>query len=269
MKQLISALLAVLVLLSLSGCRRAAVPAAETTAAPVTETPAPETTTAAPATTAPAAESETAPPSGTAAVTDRAEEGSVEESVGYRLVVPQVSAADPAAAQTINDYYTSVLGKLKDLAAGEVYEQAMNNHTVLMLTSAYETECNRDGVLSLRRSATSADQSGGRDTVTWYAETFNLANGGLYTLGDFFSVPESGYAARLTGAVAAQIGDDPNHAQTYFDNWETLVVSSFDATQFYVTPDAVVVYYQAGALGRDAVFFTIPDKELADILRRP
>lgn len=270
MKRILPAVLAVLLLLSLAACR-AAPPSstAETGTASETGTAAPET---AEQTTAPGAqESETVPAAeGAASVTDAVSEGGVEESVSYRLSVPQVAAENEAAGQTISDYYESVAGKLTDLAYGEVYEQSGESHSVMLLSADYEVPYNRDGILSVLRSVTVSDKTEGAAQSTWYAETFNLRNGGLYTLDDFFSVPEDEYRPRLVQAVRAQIGDDPQHGAKYFDRWQELTQSAFDKNQFYFTGDALAVFYQQGDLGADgSAFFLLPVSGLQDIFRLP
>lgn len=194
-------------------------------------------------------------------MTAEKKEGSVEESVGYNLRTPQASSCASSAAQTINDYYAAAEGKLADFASGELYEQAMNDRTVLNLTSDYTVERNGGGILSILRSAV-VSGGGESDRTTWYAETFNLASGGLYTLDDFFTVPEADYKPLLLKYADPGDADDPKA-------FAAAAEASFDKKRFYVTADALVFFYQPGDLGPPSSFFEVPVALLGDAFQWP
>ncbi len=195
-----------------------------------------------------------------AVVTALVNEGSVEESVGYRLTFPTVSGA--AGAGTINEYYGNAAARLRDLAWGELYEQSLDEHTILNLEADYEVTRNDGVYLSVYRTVS----AGGRTAA--YAETFELATGALLTADDVFDAPEADYQARLVEAVTRLIEEDPEHSQTYSAQWEERAAEAFDHDQFYLTDDAYVVFYQSGELGGAAeTRFPIPFRRIADLLK--
>lgn len=210
--------------------------------------------------TEPAPEPEPVAPSQGAVVTALVNEGSVEESVGYRITFPTVSGA--AGAGTINEFYGNAAARLRDLAWGELYEQSLDEHAVLNLEADYEVARNDGVYLSVYRTV-SVD---GRTVA--YAETFELATGALLTADDVFDAPEADYQSRLTEAVSRLIEEDPNHSQTYSAQWENRITEAFDRDQFYLTDDAYVVFYQRGELGGAAeTRFPIPFRRIADLLK--
>ena len=101
-------------------------------------------------------------PQGDVPVEDLVDQGSVEEIVSYQITVPQITLADAAAAESVNGYYRSAAGKLADYAWGELYESALEDHSVNQLEASYEVGCNQDGMISFFRSAVSTSSTGER-----------------------------------------------------------------------------------------------------------
>ncbi len=278
MKHILPLLLAALLLLSLAACQKTEPEPETPVETPTVETPetpevpaepeAPEVPETPEASEEPEAPAEV--PADTAAVSTMTVADSIEESVSYYLELPEITAADEDVSEILNAYYQSVAGKLKDLAWGEVYEQAIAEHTVLHLDAAYEVMRNDGDILSIYRTVTlDAPMADGLPEVTAYAETFDLKTGGLLTASDFFDADEAAYTERLTQCVAQLISEDPYHDQSYTASWETAVRERFDPTRFYVTDDAYVVFYQDGDLGWfvDAATFPIPWSRLADLVK--
>lgn len=272
MKKHLSVLLAAALLLTLAACKKAETDPQPPVDPPVSEEPETPDPPVSPDGPEEPSEPETpappaaAPEDGAAAVTDAVSEGSVEELVSYQFHQPEITAADASVSQILNDYYASVYGKLSDLCYGEVYEQAIDRHTVLHVTADYQVMCSSGGRLSILRHVTVADQQTGVAEVTAYAETFNLENGGLLTAGDFFDAGEQTYTARLVDCVRRQIQEDPYHDQNYFSQWEDLTQAAFNKDQFYVTDGCYAVFYQENDLGGAAeTVFEIPWSQLEDL----
>ena len=277
MKRLLAALLAALLLLTLSACREEPAPAEPSepeTAAPAE--PAEETPTepedpapAEPAEPAEEPEPETPSPDesdgGAPAVEPLVTEGLVEESVSYRIDSPRVSTGDEATDQILNDYYTAADGKVEDLCWGEVYEEALSAHALYHVESGYAVMRGDASVLSIRREVTVRNLTAGTQQTTLQAETFALPGGGLMTIRDFFTEDPAG---RLVEQVRRQISEDPYHDQNYYPQWSELCESAFRPEQFYVTDGAIVVFYQEGDLGPGGkTVFEIPWDALRDITR--
>ena len=275
MKKQLSVLLAAALLLTLAACKKADAGPQPPVDPPVSEepeTPEPPVSPGGPEEPDEPGEPETpAPPAeppeaGAATVTDAVSEGSVEELVSYQFHLPEITAGDASVSQILNDYYASVYGKLGDLCYGEIYEQAIDQHTVLHVTADYQVMYSSGGRLSILRHVTVTDQQTGVAEVTAYAETFNLENGGLLTAGDFFDADEQTYTARLVDCVRRRIQEDPYHDQNYFSQWEDLTQAAFSKDQFYVTDGYYAVFYQENDLGGAAeTVFEIPWSQLEDL----
>ena len=212
-------------------------------------------------------------PQGDVPVEDLVDQGSVEEVVSYQITVPQITLADATAAESVNGYYRSAAGKLADYAWGELYESALEDHSVNQLEASYEVGCNQDGMLSVFRSAVSTSSTGER-YVTHYAETFATKNGGLLIADDFFTVDQQAYTDVLVSAVTAQIEAMDQKDALFDSGWETTVRQAFDKDQFYLQadPDGMrfVVFYQEGELGEDAPYsFALPVSDLEAIFQLP
>lgn len=289
MKKLIPLLLTAALLMT--ACTKESAPMPEPEPEPPVSQPEP-----APEPSAPAIESEPAPepepepepapepvqtpvPEAAAGVTVRIMEqaGSVEESVSYGIRVPVVDGADGAAA--INAYYEGVAKKLYDMAYGEVYEEALDRHTILELVGDCTVERHDGKLLSVHRSVAVYDMQPGAGEwnvgvqYSEFAETFDVETGGLLTPGDIFDAEQAVYTERLVDNVRRYIrehpGSDSPGSVHWKPEWETLAAERFDPSRFYLTGDAYVVLYEAGELGEGmgTDTFFIPWRQLADILK--
>lgn len=284
MKRWIAGLLAALLIFGLCACREAAAPepdeieeppaAVEPAEKPAQPEPQdPPSQPAQPEPPAPPAESEEPEPPAaeepalsTRTVSGSAEAADADYQVRYTLLLPQLGAAAGDAAGTINAYYESAAKKTEDLC-WELLSQAAEMGQDYEVTEDYTVGRFDEAMLSVLRTVTIRETDTGLERVTYAAETFDLASGGLMTADDFFAVDEGEYAARLAECVRRQISEDPYHDQTYFAQWEDLTERTFSRDQFYITEDAYVVFYQADALGGAAKnVFPIPWRQLEDLL---
>lgn len=275
MKRIIAALLAALMLLTLAACKKDETPV-EPEEPEITEPQEPEETEepeepAEPEEPEQPEEPDTEtqepdqPAEGAAVVEDNVTEGLVEEYVSYRVTVPKISTGSADADQILSDYYASAAGKVEDLCWGEVYEQAMETHTMVHVEADYVVERNDGEVLSIRRTVTVTDLNTNQVQTTLYAETFSLPDGGLMTASDFFTTDPTD---RLVEQVRRVISEDPYHDQNYYPQWSELCQSAFNKDQFYVTDDFYTVFYQDGDLGAGGkTVFEIPWSALQDIVR--
>lgn len=193
-------------------------------------------------------------------------ENSIEDRVTYLITMPSVSTGDSAVDTILNDYYANQTGKLEDLCWGEIYEQAINDHLSFYLTTNFNVEENTPERLSIVRQTIVTNTHTQESTITQQAETFRLSDGALLLANDFFSVDEAAWTNRVVDLVRRSISEDPYHSETMSQQWSDLAYSAFNKDQFYVTPDAFCVFYQDGALGQeDVIDFAIPWTELQGI----
>lgn len=193
-------------------------------------------------------------------------ENSIEDRVTYLITMPSVSTGDSAVDTILNDYYANQTGKLEDLCWGEIYEQAINDRLSFYLTTNFNVEENTPERLSIVRQTIVTNTHTQESTITQQAETFRLSDGALLLANDFFSVDETAWTNRVVDLVRRSISEDPYHSETMSQQWSDLAYSAFNKDQFYVTPNAFCVFYQDGALGQEGVMdFAIPWTELQGI----
>lgn len=118
-----------------------------------------------------------------------------------------------------------------------------------------------DSVISILRTHY-ISMGGASPTTFYFAETFDLNSGKKLTLDDIFSVPAEKYEDRICSLLDEQnrAGETPVEAGGLRDE--------FDANCFYLTEDALVIFYQEGTFGGalDTLQFSISYKDLEDIL---
>lgn len=279
MKKLLAALLAVLLLVSVTGCHKEKTPEEsevpeETVTEPVEEEPDNSLSQEPDTSENPQEQPDNQEPEDTPAtngelgaeLTVVETENSIEDRVTYLITMPSVSTGDSAVDTILNDYYANQTGKLEDLCWGEIYEQAINDHLSFHLTTNFNVEENTPERLSIVRQTIVTNTHTQESTITQQAETFRLSDGALLLAGDFFSVDEATWTNRVVDLVRRSISENPYHSETLSQQWSDLAYSAFNKDQFYVTPDAFCVFYQDGALGQEGViYFAIPWTELQGI----
>lgn len=185
------------------------------------------------------------------------------DAVTFEISLPRVELEDEEIEGIINQYYQDLGDQLYTYATGELGEQLAEPTDTAALRASFEVTYLRDGILSISRRIQSglADESG--DTL--FSETFNLENGGLMILDDFFTVSEEEYTALLTDQVLAALAD----VTGLYGDWEETVVNAFDKNAFYLKDDTLVLYYQAGALGATLQVVSIPVSTLGEAFALP
>lgn len=275
MKKLFAALLAVLLLVGVTGCHKEQTPdEVEVPNETVTEPEQPDTAEEPEQ----PEQSEQEAPQGQehgpatdgelgAELTVVETENSIEDRVVYLITMPTVSTGNSDVDTILNDYYANQTGKLEDLCWGEVYEQALNDHTSFELVTNFSVMENTTERLSILRETILTNVQTEETTITEQAETFRLSDGALLLAGDFFSVDEAAWTNRVVDILRRNISETPGYSESLDPQWSNLLWSAFDKDQFYVTPEGFGVFYQAGALGREeALHFEIPWTELQGII---
>lgn len=202
--------------------------------------------------------------------------GTVEESISYSITVPKLEGSGDGVT-SVNAYYEQLANKLYGMAYGEIYEQSLDQHTILHLSAAFTVKRNDGKLLSIYRSAAVYDMGTGSFNTgvqyAEYAETFDMETGGLLTPSGIFDAEQAVYTERLVENVKRYIrehpGSDSPGSVRWKPEWETLAVERFDPNRFYLTDDAYVVFYDDGDLGEGEGTneFFIPWRQLADILK--
>lgn len=198
-----------------------------------------------------------------AEVHENADEGEVSELVTWDLSVPQVETGNTEVDTILNDYYDNLLHKYRDLAGGEMLEQAAQYGTTGNVESSYSVTYNGGSTLSILRSVTTTVAD--RSETTLYAETFDTATGGLYTAEVLFTAED--YAARLQSCVIDQIS--AGSTELFYEDWRTAVASGFSSDAFFLTEDGYGIFYPADTLCDATIQLVIPYADIADIFAAP
>lgn len=145
-------------------------------------------------------------------------------------------------------------------------------------SASYKLEAVIGNIISV-----SADLNGGAGGVNWRGiegDTFNLDTGKKLSLGDIFKVNKDEYMNIIWDNVSQQIMSNINmnkqkgYGSPYFfddaysgKGYE--YIRRFDPDDFYLTPDALVVFYHKYALAAGAagpIKFEIPYESISNIL---
>ncbi|MFZ2539289.1 MAG: DUF3298 and DUF4163 domain-containing protein [Oscillospiraceae bacterium] len=81
---------------------------------------------------------------------------------------------------------------------------------------------------------------GAHGNTVRYSQTFNLQKCSKINLSQLF-ICSLDYKAYILRQVKEQIHKDPS---IYFEDYEKLIVETFNENSFYCTPEGIVVYYQ-------------------------
>lgn len=102
-------------------------------------------------------------------------------------------------------------------------------------------------------------------------DTFSLADGKRLSLADLFTLPEEETSRRVLSAVLDKMKQlSASEGAYYYDNYENIVPTVFDLHNFYLTQDAVVIFFQPydvapWAAGIPTV--ELPLKQFKDVLK--
>lgn len=191
-------------------------------------------------------------------------------------LLPKITNQPSTAAWTaINDYYSAegeALTKNAEEMAGWAYDDYETSKTMKYDYQPYTDEQTYDATLVTDSMAsilrTHYIYSGGAYGDTFlFSDTFNLSTGQKLKLDDLFSVASDVYGPRVLAEVKALAARESDGGTPRYD--PDKLESAFDPNCFYLTGDALVIYYQTYALGPRALGmpqFSIPKDKLEDIL---
>lgn len=168
----------------------------------------------------------------------------------YTIDYPQfASLLYPESARKLNAYYRNQAHHLARTLANELYPQAaadrrdrekegfpFNAYEVLhTFTLTYAGDC----IASLYAD-TYQFTGGAHGNTVRTSDTWDVARARRITLGEIF--PDNpDYRRDLIDAIGRDIAQD---SESYFEDAAALAEQSFDENSFYLTPDALVIYYQ-------------------------
>lgn len=169
----------------------------------------------------------------------------------YTIEYPQVSSAVfQSAAAAINRYYRAKAELYRQRYIHSLFHQAALEfesvrkrpdflfrpfEAYLGCTITYNDNCSLSLFFDAYQFTGGAHGSTARTSDTW-----DLGSGRRVSMARFFA-PGALYKAAVIGAVGAQIRVQPG---LYFDDYETNAARYFNANNFYITEDGLVVYYQ-------------------------
>lgn len=163
------------------------------------------------------------------------------------------STCSKEAAETVNEYYRSLAGEKGTYCRGSLYRDAVNalgysrsNHYPFFpyeFDVGYKVTYNKDCIASLYFDQYEFTGGAHGQTVRT-SQTWDFETGQLLQLGDFFrNDPEylEDIQAWIEYEISERLQSDP---ATYFDDYPELLRSTFQAGNFYLTSQGIVIFYQ-------------------------
>lgn len=163
------------------------------------------------------------------------------------------STCSKEAQMDVNEYYRALAGEKGAYCRSSLYREAVNalggsrsNHYPFFpyeFDVSYKITYNEDCMVSLY-----SDQyeftGGAHGQTDRTSETWDLETGRELQLGDFYR-NQPGYLRDIQTwieyEIAERLAADPG---AYFDDAPKLLRSTFQAGNFYLTPQGIVVFYQ-------------------------
>ena len=202
--------------------------------------------------------------------------------IDFDLTFPQLTG-DYAGLPLINTYYAQ---KEKDLLAqkdAEYFNSDSIGSDEFHLNVYYNKEVILDDVISISGDEESFT-GGATNAIVLYGDVFDLHTGRKLTLDDIFSVDESVYLNFIYDAVIQdikkQLADENNNSGRYGFGEDEFslgsidspkgreMIRSFDPKDFFLTEEALVVFYPKYSLGPGAsgiFMYEIPFASMTDI----
>lgn len=191
--------------------------------------------------------------------------------LSYFICYPHFSASmHKSALQRLNAFYHTRSQAEELYATNQFYRQAVRSYRESKqqglpfhpyeMTSEYMVTYNKDCAVSLYTDRYEFT-GGAHGTTERRSETWNLNNGNQISLGRLFmGAPK--YPAVLKSHIKRQIGAN---SAAYFDDYAALVEKSFRPQNYYLTDDALAIYFQQYDIAPYATgipTFLIPYSEL-------
>lgn len=163
----------------------------------------------------------------------------------WKIVFPQFfSQRYSQQASRLNSHYAREAMRRRQYAVSRLYPAAVKELQAGGAALPYELErsvnvtYNRACIVSLYTDE--YQFTGGAHGMTVRtADNWNLRTGRQFALCDLFPGHRN-CEQMILRQIITQIARDPS---SYFDNYRELVMQNFDASRFYLTRDAVMVYF--------------------------
>jgi len=170
----------------------------------------------------------------------------------FKLEYPFIADSENMANQEIID-------ALNSLWLNEVLLPEKINFTIV--ESAYEVPLNSNGLLSIVMSLYTKTQDNPSGNIAFNSLTVDVNTGKVYDLGDLFNTKMN--YTKILSDIAMQKANKMN--VNFIEPYNGIT----DTQQFYLTPGALVLYYQVGeytpaSMGLFRI--TIPYNEISNIL---
>ncbi len=172
-----------------------------------------------------------------------------------KVTYPRVSGlSNPFTQVTINE-------KIRSLVYSMINEQLSNFENVVEMLGTYEVELNQKGILSISFENYTYWYHAAHGMTIKRSITLDLCTGETYKFKELFT-PGSNYITKLNRIVKEQIAER-----------EILLIEDFESIdrdqEYYLTPNALVIYYQLYRYTPYAygfLKFEIPYSEINDII---
>lgn len=172
----------------------------------------------------------------------------------YSLEYPRFSSDEYShAIRKMNEYYENSAREYEKYIRTELWESAIeayknsikNGYPIFEFEAMqrYKLTYNRDCVVSLYMDRYEYTGGAHGNTVR-QSQTWNVLNGTQIPLKELFP-RNPNYISDLKAEINRQIAKQIKQGTgMYFDNYKELVDKTFNSNQFYLTPDALAIYFQ-------------------------
>lgn len=168
----------------------------------------------------------------------------------YQIDYPKMESVRYArTTASINQFYQTDATEFEKYCRLELYPDALNQfhysqETALTMIPyeamvTYKVTYNANGIVSLyfdRYLFT----GGAHGTTKRYSDTWDLKTGRRLKLKDFYPAGTD-YKALLLAEISCQISRAPDQ---FFEYYRKLLQESFNASDFYMTDEGIVIYFQ-------------------------
>lgn len=166
----------------------------------------------------------------------------------YHIEYPEIVSENDIASRMFNIYNEKIAKDLQKRAENELYAEAIelykynkqNNYPIMVyeIYRTYEVTLNTNAIISLYTDEYIFTGGAHGNTIRT-SQNWNMNNAKMIRLYELYRNPY--FILNILNQIITQIN---NEKDIYFEDACCLVIETFTPQNFYLTPSAVVIYFQ-------------------------